>query len=88
MDGYVTLTLTLSLGTQSISLTRYEDPHLSQITQGLCVPTIDAAPPYPYYSPIAIGRSITITITSLPSDISDIPSPVKILPTPYYRSLP
>ena len=30
---------------QSISLTSYEDPHPSQITQGVCVP-IDAAPPH------------------------------------------
>jgi hypothetical protein len=68
----------LSLGTQSLSETNYEDPHLYQLSQGLCVP-INAAQPE---SPIGLS------ILSPPADVSILGSPEEILPTivPYRRS--
>jgi hypothetical protein len=64
-------TFLLSLGMQS-------HPHISQITQGLCIPTTDAVPPH-----LPIGLSITST----PSDVSEMASTAEILPTiaPYHR---
>ncbi len=44
----------------------YEDPLLSQLTNGLCVP-IDATPPHP---------PTDLTIMVVPSDVSDIDCPV------------
>ena len=67
----------LSLETQSISDKSYEDPILSQISQGICLP-INAAHPT---SPTGI------IINRVPSDISEMASPAEILPTivPYGR---
>ncbi len=63
LQGSSTCSSTMSLATQQQSETSYQDPLLSQLTNGMCIIIDDAAPPQP---------PISLTITRAPSDVSDI----------------